>query len=203
MLTLYKSLAPKLGLCFDFETSGSSWGKDSSIDYQALSLGMVVFDTRTFDIIDDLYIEMKFDASKYQWSAEAEAIHGLTREYLEQYGLSNEDAVVAVAEFLLKYFGPNPTIMVMGHNVDYDLLFMRQLLEPHDMMFHVHNVKIDTAGVSFVNFITYKSDHLFELTGVGERDTHNALADVYMTIGAAKFMRDLVESALLASETND
>lgn len=199
MLTLYTSLASKLGLCFDFETSGSSWGEDSSINHQALSLGMAVFNTRTFEVIDDLYIEMKFDSSKYRWSDEAEAIHGLTREYLEENGLSNEDAVIAVCEFLLKYFGPNPTIMVMGHNIDYDLLFMKQLLQPHNMMFHVHNVKIDTAGVSFVNFVTYKSDHLFELTGVGERDTHNALADVYMTIGAAKFMRDLVESALLAT----
>jgi|694.fasta_scaffold06347_29 oligoribonuclease (3'-5' exoribonuclease) len=195
-LQLYTSRAPKLGLCLDFETSGSTWGGDSSIDHQALSLGMAVFNTRTLDVVDSLYLEMKFDASRYKWSAEAEAIHGLSQAYLEEHGLSNEDAVVQIVEFLLKYFGPNPEIMVMGHNVDYDLLFMRQMLVPHNMMFHVHNVKIDTAGVSFVNFVTYKSDHLFEITGVGDRDTHNALADVFMTIAAVKFMRDLVEMAL-------
>lgn len=197
MLELYKSRAPKYGLGFDFETSGSDWNKDSSIDYQGISLGMAIFDTRTLNVIDTLYIEIKFDATKYKWSKEAEAIHGLTQEHLEIHGLSNEDAVIAVIEFLIKHFGPNPNIMILGHNVGYDVKFMKQLLDPHGMMFNIHHVMLDTAGASFINFLTYKSDHLFELTGVGDRDTHNALADILMTIDAVKFIRELIEEAIL------
>lgn len=195
-MALYPSRAPKLGLCFDWETSGSDWDKDSSIDYQGISLGMAVFNTRTFDVIDTLYLEIKFDESRYKWSKEAEAIHHLTREHLAINGLSNEDAACAVIEFLLKYFGPNPNIMIMGHNIPYDVKFMKQLLEPFGLMFNIHHVMLDTAGACFINFVTYKSDHLFQLAGVGDRDMHNALEDVLMTIGAAKFMRDVMEAAI-------
>lgn len=193
---LFASHAPRWGLCFDWETSGSDWNGDSSITYQGLSLGMAVFDTRTFDVVGELYLERKFDASRYLWSKEAEAIHGLSREYLDANGLDEEEFVVQTIEFIIKYFGPNPVIMCMGHNIPYDLKFMSQLLSPHGLMFRPYHVLLDTAGVSFINFTTHKSDHLFQIAGVGERDTHNALIDVYMTIAAAKFMRDLVEEAV-------
>lgn len=195
-MALYPSKAPTYGLCFDWETSGSDWNKDSSIDYQGISLGLAVFNTRTFDVIDTEYLEVQFDESKYKWSKEAEAIHRISREHLAQHGLSSEDAACKVVEFLLKYFGPNPNIMIMGHNIPYDVKFMKQLLEPFELMFNIHHVMLDTAGACFINFTTYKSDHLFELSGVGERDMHNALEDVLMTINAAKFMREVMEAAI-------
>ena len=196
MLTLYTSRAPKWGLCFDFETSGSNFYGDSSIDYQGISLGMAIFETRTFAIIDELYLEIKFDATRYKWSIEAEAIHGLTREHLEQYGLTPEEAACEVVEFLLKYLGPNPNVMVCGHNIPYDIKFMKQLLEPFELMFNIHHVMLDTAGAAFIAFTTYKSDHMFDLLCNGQRDTHNALEDVRMTLEAAKNMRALFEAAL-------
>lgn len=196
MTALYPTRAPRFGLCFDFETSGSDWNKDSSIDFQGISLGMAIFETRTFDIVDELYLEIKFDATRYKWSADAEAIHGLTREHLDQFGITQEEAACEVVEFLLKYLGPNPNVMVCGHNIPYDVKFMRQLLEPFELMFNIHHVMLDTAGAAFIAFTTYKSDDLFDLLCNGQRDTHNALEDVRMTLEAAKNMRALFEAAL-------
>jgi oligoribonuclease (3'-5' exoribonuclease) len=195
-MALYPTCAPKWGLCFDWETSGSDWNKDSSIDYQGISLGMAVFDTRTFDIVAEHYLEIKFDATKYKWSKEAEAIHGLTIEHLEQNGLTQEEAACEVVEFLLKYFGPNPNIMICGHNIPYDVKFMKQLLGQFELMFNIHHVMLDTAGAAFIAFTTYKSDHLFDLMCNGKRDEHNALEDVRMTLEAAKNLRALFEAAL-------
>lgn len=198
-MALFTSRAPTYGVCIDWETSGSDYElklKELKTRYQGISCGLVIFNTRTFDVIDTLYIELKFDKSKYLWSPEAEAIHGLSREYLEANGLSAEDAACEVAEFLLKYFGPNPKIMVMGHNVDFDIGFTEQLLEPYDLMFHIHHVKLDTACASFILFTTYKSDHLFELTNDTGRQLHNSLEDALLTVNACKVMRELAESAL-------
>ena len=196
LMTLYDSRAPKLGLCFDWETSGSDCNKDSSIDYQGISLGMAIFNTRTFEVVDDFYVEIKFDESRYKWSAEAEAIHRLTRDHLAKHGVSQEEAACQVVEFIMKWMGPNPNVMVLGHNIPYDIKFMRQLLERFELMFRIHHVMLDTAGCAFIAFTTYKSDHLFDLLCDGKSDGHNALEDVFMTIEAAKNMRAIFEAGL-------
>jgi oligoribonuclease (3'-5' exoribonuclease) len=196
-MPLYPTRAPRFGLCFDFETSGSDWGSpNSAIDYQGISLGLVVFETRTFDIIAEDYFEIKFDATKYKWSKDAEKIHGLTQEFLEEFGLTKEEAACRVIEFMLKYFGPNPNVMVCGHNIGYDIKFMHQLLDEFELMFNIHHVRLDTAAAEFIAFTTYKSDDLFDLLCNGKRDTHNALEDCRMTLEAAKNMRLLFEAAI-------
>jgi DNA polymerase III alpha subunit (gram-positive type) len=187
---------PTKAICIDWETSGSTWGGDSSILHQGISFGLVVFDTRTFDPIDMIYHEIKFDSSKYKWSNEAQAVHGISREYLEQNGISQEDAAVAMVEILLKHFGPDPTIMFLGHNVGFDVLFTKQLLEPFELMFKTHNVLLDTACTALITMGIHKSDLVFEALGLEERQMHNALEDCLMTIEACKRIRMIFEAGL-------
>lgn len=193
----YKSLAPELGLCIDWETSGSDFARGHSADiFQGISFGAAIFNTRTFDIIDTLYREVKFDSSKYQWSMDAQRIHGLSREYLEEHGISREDACCDLVEFMLKYLGPSPKVMVLGHNVAYDISYTRQLLGDFGVEFDTHHVQLDTACLSFIHFGTYKSDHLFEIMGFEHRQQHNALEDVFLTIEAAKTFKLITQEAL-------
>jgi DNA polymerase III alpha subunit (gram-positive type) len=194
MLRFRKNL-PKYGLCFDWETSGSDWNGSTHIHYQGISCGLAIFDLRTFEIIDEMYEEIKFDESKYKWSEDAYKIHGLSREHLEKFGLTQEEFAIKVVEWLLQYFGPNPTIMVAGHNIEFDIRMMEQLLEQFELMFKLHHVKIDTACISLVAFGSHKSDDLFSICQVGDRDTHNALEDVRMTVEAMKTVRLLVQEA--------
>ena len=197
----------KYGLCIDWETSGATWGGDSSKDFQGLTFGAIIFETENFTAIEELYMEIKYDP-KWGWSEEAERIHGKTREYLEEHGVSQEEAATALIELILKYFGPDSKVMFMGHNAEFDRRFTNQLLNTVEFEFSVerenpdftqiqlHHVVLDTSPIGFVTLGLYKSDLLFEKIGYDARGAHNALDDARMTLGAAAAIRQMMKIAL-------
>lgn len=191
-----KQQTPQFGLCIDWETSGATWGGDSSIDYQGLSIGAVIFDTTTFEVVHTFYREIKFDPSKYKWTEEAAKIHGMSIEYLEQNGVTQEEAAVDFASMLMEYFDVQKPIMVLGHNREFDIAFTKQLLEQFGIMFKIHHVNLDTSGIGFVTMGLYKSNLLFSALGFDDRGAHNSLEDALITVGVCQRIRMLVNSAL-------
>lgn len=187
---------PKFGLCIDWETSGSDFDGDSSIAYQGIAFGAAIFKLDTFEIIDRMKRYIKFDDRKYKWTESAEKIHGISKSFLNENGISQEEAALDLANFVFSYFGPAPKVMVLGHNVDFDIAFTKQLLIPYEVMFKIHHVKLDTSVAGLIAFGKYKSDQLFELVGLADRGTHDPLQDVEYTIELAKSIRLLVNSAL-------
>ena len=202
-----KQLDFKFGLCIDWETSGAIWGGDSSKEFQGISCGAIVFDVKTFDPVEELYLEIKHNP-KWKWSDEAEKIHGLSREYLEQNGVTQEEAAMALAELILKYWGTDSKVMFLGHNPEFDRRFTNQLLNEIDIEFSVEasgkfdsridvfHVVLDTSALGFITLGLYKSDLLFEKIGFEERGDHNALDDARQTLMTCKVIRELVQSAL-------
>jgi hypothetical protein len=202
-----KQTTPAFGLCLDWETSGALWGGDSTRDFQGISFGAIIFDTATFDPVEKLYVEIKFNATRYQWSDGAEAIHGLSREYLEANGMSQEDAAVALAELILKYFG-DTKVMFLGHNTEFDRRFTNQLLNTIEIEFSVekqtkfdswiqlHHVVLDTSSTGFIALGLFKSDLLFAKIGFEDRDAHNALTDAEQTLGTCKVIREMMKIAM-------
>jgi DNA polymerase III epsilon subunit-like protein len=188
---------PKFGLCFDTETSGSSWGPfaQSAKEYQCLSIGLIIFDFETLDIVDKIYLEFKYNP-KYKWSPEAEAIHGLSKDYLNENGLDLSDGIEVIANFLLPYFGLEGEIICMGINVNFDIEFLGQLLSDNGINFNISHRQIDLVGVGGVCFNKIKSDHIFEYLDLPARKTHNALEDALFTLEAAKRTRLIFQSAL-------
>lgn len=190
-------------LSMDCETSGLSFNShDPSIGYQSVSWGLVVGDAETFKPIDELYVEIKWDG-KSKWEQKAEKVHGLSKEYLEEHGLSNAEAVATIAEFVFKYWPPNAQISsnrnvrCLGHNVaSFDIWFMRQLLEPHDLMFRTGSRYIDTSSAAMIMLGVFNSDDLFAELGLQKRDKHNALDDARMTLQSAKIMRKLFQKCI-------
>lgn len=191
-----KQKTPKFGLCIDWETSGATWGGDSSKDYQGVAIGVVVFNTKTFEPIEKLYCEIKFDATRFKWQDEAEKIHGLSREYLEENGITREEAAVEVASLVMKYFDVTSPIMFLGHNREFDIAFTKQLLEEFGVMFKIHHVNLDTAGIGFITLGYYKSDLLFEAVGLDARGKHNALEDAICTLEVCSRIRSVMNQAL-------
>ena len=185
-MPMYKSLAPTLGLCIDWETSGSDFEGDSTKTFQGISYGAIIFNTRTFQSVVDLYREIQFDDSKYQWSHEAEKIHGLSREHLKTNGVTRENACVDLLEFMIKHLGPTPKPMMLAYNAEFDIGFTKQLLSDFGIEFRHHHVVLDVANTTFICFGTYKSDHVFELFGMDKRSAHNALQDAYMCLDVAR-----------------
>ena len=198
MATAYSKYHPgAFGLSIDWETSGSDFGGDSTKSYQGISFGAVIFDTKTFEPVDQVYVELQFDDTKYKWSDEAEKIHGLTRAHLAEHGESREDALCILLELIAKWIGTDSKIMFLGHNVDFDIAFTQQLARDFDIELKVHHVKLETSGAGFITIGEYKSDAVFEFfTGQVREGSHNALDDSLMALETVRNMRALMNAAL-------
>jgi hypothetical protein len=193
-----KSKLPIHGIAIDWETSGSVWGDDSTVDHQGISFGAVVFNISTFEPVETLYREIKFDDTKYKWQDGAECIHGLSRSHLAAHGVDSVDAAIDLMTMFTKYFSPDESVFILGHHTNFDIDFTEQLLKPHGLMFKIGATIIDTASAGMINFGIHKSNDLFEFLGLPPRTTHNALEDILMTLQAAKNMRSIFDSALAA-----
>jgi DNA polymerase III alpha subunit (gram-positive type) len=187
----------KFGLSIDWETSGSKWGslEETIQEFQGLSFGAIVFDLTTFEIVDSIYHEIQFDSTKYEWSDQAEKVHGLTRTYLLQEGVTQEEAAVDLANLIIKWFGTQEVVFC-GHNIAFDIAFTRQLLQPFGVMPRVSSRQIDTSSIGWALFDIYKSEELYQFLGLPARSEHNALEDAMYTIMALETIRTIAKELL-------
>jgi DNA polymerase III epsilon subunit-like protein len=182
----------KYGILLDWETTGSTFGGDSSIEYQGIAYGAVICDLTNFTPVETLYRELHFDDTKYKWTEGAEKIHGLSREHLLKNGVSREEGLRDLAELLLRYFAPGSKILIMGHNVSFDADFTHQLFKDFGLEIVFHHVMVDTSGIGFVLTGEYKSDVVFEiLGGIDKRGLHNALDDALATLSVLRTAREI------------
>lgn len=192
-------------LSIDSETTGLHMGtaanpcvNEFGEYYQAVSWGLVIADMETLKPIDSLYVEVQWDG-KSIWSPQAEKVHGLSKEYLAQHGVTSEEAVIQICSFILKYYGPDSVIRLLGYNVaTFDLPFLRHLLEQHGIVLKFGNRHIDLGSVGTVLLETYTSDQFFDKLNFPPRDPskHNSLEDAKMTLEAARRIRAVFKNAL-------
>lgn len=187
----------KFGLSIDWETTGSNFGGDSSIDYQGIAYGAVIFDTETFEPVEKLYRELHFDDTKYKWTEGAEKIHGLSREHLAEHGVPREEALADLLDLILRHIGAESKIFFLGHNVDFDIDFTMQLANDFGVELKAHHVKLETSGAAFIAIGQYRSNEVFEFfTGKVRDGSHNALDDSLMALETVRNMRAIFDSAL-------
>lgn len=190
-------------LAMDCETSGlaintddPSYDPESGKEYQSVSWGLIIASAHTLKPIEELYVEIKWNGDS-QWDMRAQAVHGLTLDYLEDHALDEEDAVAEMANLIVKHFGTDSAIKVLGHNVvSFDLWFMKRLMRRHGIELRFGNRHVDTSTIGFVNYEVYTSDQLFELIGFDAREDHNALDDARMSLEAARQSRIIFNSVL-------
>lgn len=196
--TQYSRHSPgKFALAIDWETSGSDFEGASHKSYQGISYGAVIFDTSTFEPVETLYRELQFDATKYKWSEQAEAIHGLSREHLEKNGIPRDEALADLLDLILRYIGSESKVMFLGHNVQFDIDFTMQLVHDFNLELKVHHVMLETSGAGYIAIGKYRSDDVFEFfTGRKREGSHNALDDSLMALETARNMRALMNAAL-------
>ena len=194
--TYSKAHPGQKALCIDWETTGSNFGGDSTVDYQGIAYGAIIFDTETFEPVEKLYRELHFDETKYKWTEGAEKIHGLSREHLAANGVPREEGLADLLDLILRHIGPNNKILFLGHNCDFDIDFTLQLARDFDIELKVHHVKIDTAGLGFALLGKYRSDDVFPIF-CGERPkVHNALGDAEMALTCVRTIKQVFEEAL-------
>lgn len=190
-------------LAIDCETTGvainsddPSYDPNTGDTYQAISWGMIVADAQTFEPIEKLYLEIQWDGESV-WDSRTENIHGLTREYLIQNGLTEEEAIVEIANLINRHWGPDVSIRTLGHNVaTFDIWFLKRLARKFGLEFRFGNRHIDTSSIGFATFGTYTSDQLFEEVGLPVRGAHNALDDAQYALSAVKTVRMLFDKCL-------
>ena len=189
----------------DVETSGLCFNSDSPSTnvktgerYQIVSIGLIVVDADTLTPVEELYREIKWDGTS-DWSDRAEKVHGLSRKYLEENGVDGEEAVIDIASLLLKYWGADGVISLIGHNVaTFDKFFLLDLMREHGIEIKIGNRHIDSHAVAFTTFGTYNSDDAFEYVGVALREGHNALDDARASLKVIKTVRDLWQQVIEA-----
>lgn len=185
-------------LAMDCETTGLDWnGDDPSNGHQAVSWGFIVADGKTLKPIEELYVEIKWnDESKAarkadpEFGKEAGRIHGLTYDYLEQNGVTEEEAVVLIANMIIKYWGPTCLIKALGHNVQmFDIPFLRAMFKRHGIVLPLGSRHYDSNSAGFIAVGSYTSDALFDTMGFDSRDSHNALEDTRMSLESCRRIR--------------
>lgn len=191
------------GLCFN--PSPSPVHNDKTHErHQTLAWGIIVADTKTLKPVDRLYVEIKWNkTSKAQrkedisFGTKAEQVHGLDFAYLEKNGVTEEEAVVQIGNLILKYWGPTSFIRTLGHNVHhFDLPFLRDLFERHEVPLNIGNLHYDTNSMGFGSFGSFTSDELFEAVGFEKRKDHNALDDVEQALETARIIRTIFQQAI-------
>jgi len=194
---LYKDDKPKayfnLLLAIDCETSSINFGNklNPAEGCQAVSWGIIVLNANTLETIEELYLEVKWNGEA-KWSKEAEDVHGLTKEYLEENGMSEEDALVEIANLIQKHWGVKGSINTLGHNsISFDLPFLFDLYERYGLELRYSYRNIDTNTLGFTLLRTYHSDDLFKSIGLPDRTVHNSLEDIRLTVESVRRIRIL------------
>jgi DNA polymerase III epsilon subunit-like protein len=193
----------KYYLVCDTETSGLAYGQDDpSFDpatghtYQAVSVGMIVVDSDTLTPIEKLYVEIKWDGVS-EWSKSAEKIHGLSMLYLEDNGMDADEAVATILEMLIKYWGTDSPITMIGHNpASFDIWFLKRLVRSVGIELKFASKQIDTNSLGSIVLRTHNSDDLFQLVGCAERGEHNALTDAEQALQVCKTLRIMGDNCL-------
>jgi DNA polymerase III epsilon subunit-like protein len=183
-------------LAIDCETSGLKYNSDDPSDgFQSVSWGVIVADAKTLKPIEELYVEIKWNGES-EWAMGAQRIHGLSKEHLEENGMTEEEAVVAIGSVITKHFGTN-ALCLLGHNVaTFDLWFLKRLFRKFGIELKFGNRHVDTSSIGFVNWEVFTSDALFEEVGYDARGAHNALDDARMALEAARRTRVLFKTVL-------
>lgn len=194
---IYSRYSPgKYGLLIDFETSGSDVTNKNHQQYQGISLGALIVNMEKFEVVDGYYVEIKFNESKYLWSEEAEKVHGLTKDYLEANGVSQEEALGGLLEVIMRWIGFTDKLFIMGYNIEFDKGFMQQLFDDCEVPINFHHIMIDPAPMAYFLVQEYRSDRVFSLFSDMSREVHNALEDCYICFDVLKTMREVFMKGL-------
>lgn len=181
---------PTFGLAIDWETTGfSAPPVDYAAKHQGISFGALIFDIKTLEAVDGCYHEIQFDDKKYEWSAGAERVHGLTREHLAKNGVPAEKAAEELGNLVLKYCGTED-VMLLGHRVYFDRSFTTQLMDTIGIRLNYHPTVIDSSAFGLIFMEISKSEALFQALGLPARGAHNSLEDIQHTLAAIKKMKE-------------
>ncbi|MHA1952495.1 MAG: 3'-5' exonuclease [Candidatus Heimdallarchaeaceae archaeon] len=172
---------------FDVETTGLDPEK-----HEILQLGAILLD-------DDLKRidsgQMKLMPKHWERAdKEALIINKVDPSTWEPTHKSTKEALNKLHSFVNKYFPPSEKLIPLGHNVSFDLDFLRSLYKEEEKMWIYHYHKIDTINwamlwgkVTKTPIKSYKLCDICELFNIKLDNAHDAMSDVKATVEIARF----------------
>lgn len=187
-------------LALDLETSGMSFTNlhdpSDGYKYQIVSIGLIVSNVRDYKEEAVLYREIKWNGTS-EWNAKAESVHGLTKEYLEESGMAEDDALADVMEFIMEHFDITKPIVLLGHNVGtFDRPFFKEWLAKYDIKLKISHRTLDSFPTGLLSVGAFDSNQLFEYMGFPPRKEHNALEDIRLTLKSFRVIAKLFDKVL-------
>lgn len=170
-------------LVMDSETTGIQQGsclypcrgKNGSY-FQPISWGLIVADFKTLKPIEELYVEIQWDGISI-WDNGAQAVHGMSIEYLQKNGVTELEAVEQIGSLIMEHWGPENHINILAHNPTFDLSFFSDMFLRYDIKLKFSHRMYDSNTIGGLLLDCYTSDQLFTTMGLPHRDKHNALED--------------------------
>lgn len=189
-----------LVLVLDWESSGLRDEKSTDANFiegpQGIQIGAIVVDPNNdWKEIDHFESNVRFIGKHKRiiygshdgltWSEDAERIHGLTIKSLIHAPVPSTVGHNFVS-WLSKYFDPDDSIMMAGHNpFSVDRYHTLQLLWFSGLSdsIKLHHMMLDTATLGYFVWGNGSSSHLFDVVLGANRKEHNALEDARLCNG--------------------
>ena len=174
-------MRPDKILFIDTETGGLDPTRNS-----LLSIGLVIW--QEFRIIDST--EILVDDGILNVSKRALEINKIDLDEHRANALTSELAIKRFENFLSKHFNVDEKITLGGHNINFDVNFLRHFLVQHNYDWHIRfsHRFVDTATILYYLYLSEKlkekaisTDEAFKLFGINVDKRHSALGDAIAT----------------------
>lgn len=177
----------------DAETSGINYNSSNvANNYQAISWGVIISDLDNFKIHDKKYWEIKYESDNYYWDNKTEDIHGLTKKYLSENGVIQEQFVEEFIILLEEHFDLSQPIYLMGHHVvNFEINFLKNIFRRYELP--MPNFRcIDITPVNML--LGLRSQDLIYKYAFGEQRVEaNAIKDALACISIFKKLKKSIE----------
>lgn len=194
-------MRPDKILFIDTETGGLDYEHDS-----LLSIGLVIW--QDFRILDS--IEIAINDGILSVSKQALDVNKINLTEHKAKALNSKQAIDRFTNFLAAHFGANEKITLAGHNINFDINFLRHFLLKNKFEWHQrfsHRV-IDTASILYFLYFaeqlenkSISSDDAFRLFGITVSKRHSALGDAVATANLfSKLLRVMMKNNSLNSK---
>ena len=167
----------------DVETGGTFNSKQkATIDVALVEVAIVVIDVQELKIIEEYSSIISPYKESLLYAKEAEEVHGITKAMIAEHGQPLKDVVRKIRTILTKYKNTRRKAILGGHNVMFDVEFLKYAFEfcGFDLSDLIGDIE-DTwkiAGYSVGEQENYKLGTCCVKNGIDLVESHRAQGDI-------------------------
>jgi len=162
------------------ETTGLNYDIDEPIcrGHDIVVASLVVCDSN-FNLLDQLTVHFNQNQKEY-----GQKYHGITPAILKECGVSKEDGLLDISNFILAHFDPEKCIVCLGQNVhSFTLPFLKQFLYDNGVYFKFSTNALEVFSLTLPTIGPYTIKELIADFGdEDELDIDEEATDKYLSL---------------------